>query len=98
MAMYFAAGVTPDEIKQHAAKHIDEEPQDAFLAGLKDAVAEREGKGAFLVEQHSVTTMGNYPEQSLEAVKEAYERCCASAPATEVSEAPDEELEEPRRL
>lgn len=97
MAMYFAAGVTPDEIKQHAAKHIDEEPQDAFLAGLKDAVAEREGKGAFLVEQHSVMTMGNYPEQSLEAVKAAYEQCCtAVSPTEEISEEPDEDPEEAR--
>lgn len=99
MAMYFAAGVTPDDIKRHAAKHIDEEPQDALLAGLKDAVAEREGKGAFLVEQHSVMTIVNCPEQSLEAVKAAYERCCiAASPTEEISEEPGEDPEEARGL
>ena len=99
MAMYFAAGVTPDDIKRHAAKHIDEEPQDALLAGLKDAVAEREGKGSFLVEQHSVMTKVNYPEQSLEAVKAAYEQCCtAASPTEEISEGPGEDPEEARGL
>lgn len=99
IAMYFAAGVTPDDIKRHAAKHIDEDPQDTLLAGLKDAVAEREGKGSFLVEQHSVMTKVNYPEQSLEAVKAAYEQCCtAASPTEEISEGPGEDPEEARGL
>ena len=99
IAMYFATGVTPDDIKRHAARHIDEEPQDVLLAGLSDAVAEREGKGSFLAEQHSVMTKVNYPEQSLEAVKAAYERCCiAASPTEEISEEPGEDPEEARGL
>ena len=59
---FFAAGVTLDDVKRCAARHLDEPPRYALWEGLMDAVDEREG--AFAV-RHKVTFRVNSPAQSL---------------------------------
>lgn len=65
--LLFAAGVSSDDVERCVAKHADEDPRDALLEGLKDAIAEREGKGTFAV-QRDVSFCVNYPVQSLTAL------------------------------
>ena len=66
VTLLFAGGVTPEEIRRHAEKHTSESHAAALKAGLKDAVAEREGRGTFLVERQRLDAKTNYPAQSLE--------------------------------
>lgn len=94
VTLLFAAGVTPDDVRRHAEKHAEMEPGKALEAGLRDAVAEREGKGAFLAERCSLFTTANYPARSLEAVEIAYGHCC---PSSGLEDVPDERDEEPDR-
>lgn len=66
VTLLFAGGVTPEEIRRHVKKHTGESHAAALKAGLKDAVAEREGRGTFLVERQRLDAKTNYSAQSLE--------------------------------
>ena len=66
ITLFFATGVTPSDVKRHTTKYKTEKyPPAALLAGLKDAVVEREGKGTFLFEQNNIMLRLNYPKRSL---------------------------------